>query len=69
MDMPCAYDVILGHDFLSCAGIELNFNTGVVKWLDKTIMMKDQDHWDYQSNWVCAIGAIDEKDEEDGDLV
>jgi hypothetical protein len=62
-DAPCNYDIILGRDFLSTAGIDLSFEHGYVQWLDKTILMKDGSHWNEQSNWVMALG--EDKEEND----
>jgi hypothetical protein len=53
--------VILGRDFLLKAGIDLSFKHGTVKWLDKTILMKDRDHWDKHENWFLTL---DEEDDE-----
>jgi transposase InsO family protein len=39
-DEPCAYDIILGRDFLHKTGIDVLFSRGIITWLDKAIPMK-----------------------------
>ena len=34
------YDVILGRDFLKSIGLDIQFSTGSVKWLDTIVDMK-----------------------------
>ena len=36
----CSYDVILGRDFLKSIGLDIQFSTGSVKWLDTIVDMK-----------------------------
>jgi hypothetical protein len=39
-DEPCAYDVIIGRDFLNKIPMIFDFSTGLMKWIDRTIPMK-----------------------------
>ena len=41
----CQYDLILGRDFLSQAGIDIMFSTHTVHWLDRYIDMKPKDYF------------------------
>jgi hypothetical protein len=36
---PCNYDIILGRDFLDNVGIILDFATGTMQWMDKSVSM------------------------------
>ena len=42
---PCNYDIILGRDFLSKAGITLNFKQGYIEWLEQRIPIKPKVAW------------------------
>ena len=44
-DTPCRYNMILGRDFLSKAGIKLDFQFGVIQWMESMIPMKEISHW------------------------
>eukprot|EP01082_Thalassiosira_pseudonana_P010583 g9231.t1 g9231 contig36:162528-164371(+) len=39
-DEPCRYDVILGRDFLSKAGITICFKSNVMTWLENVVPMR-----------------------------
>eukprot|EP00957_Ditylum_brightwellii_P101412 7728753-Ditylum_brightwellii.AAC.1 len=39
-DSPCAYNVILGQDFLCRAGLNLNTENGYIKWMRQHIQMR-----------------------------
>ena len=39
-DSPCAYDVILGRDFLCRVGLSLNFENGYIEWMGQRIQMR-----------------------------
>lgn len=39
-DEPCAYDVIIGRDFLNKIPMIFDFSTGLMKWIDRSIPMK-----------------------------
>lgn len=67
-DSPCSYDVILGQDFLSKAGVKLDFEHGVMCWLDRKIDMKDRRHWESRANWFVALDEADEDDDYDEDF-
>jgi hypothetical protein len=41
---PCNYDLIFGRDFLSTTGIILDFDKGLMQWMDKTIPMHGCQH-------------------------
>ncbi len=36
----CRYDVILGADFLSKAGIDVKYSTGTIEWFDNELPMR-----------------------------
>ena len=37
----CRYDVILGADFLSKAGIDVKYSTGTIEWFDNELPLHD----------------------------
>ena len=46
-DAPnCQYDIILGRDFLRLAGIAMSWATDSIRWIDRSINMKDPHHYD-----------------------
>ena len=36
----CPYDVILGRNFMDSIGLDIQFSTGSIKWLDTIVNMK-----------------------------
>ncbi|MHA7927741.1 MAG: retropepsin-like aspartic protease, partial [Marinobacter sp.] len=54
-DSPCNYDIILGRDFLSSAGIQMDFQTGTMKWLERTIEMKPPGYWQVPAHIAMAF--------------
>ena len=40
-DGDCKYDVILGAEFLSKSGIDIKYSTGIIKWFDNELPMRD----------------------------
>ena len=40
-DTECRYDIILGTDFLSKAGISINYDTGFMEWYENIIPLRD----------------------------
>ena len=40
-DTECHYDIILGTDFLSKAGISINYDTGFMEWYENIIPLRD----------------------------
>ena len=60
-DSPCRYDMILGNDFLTRAGIDLCFSSQTITWLDHTIPMKGLDFW---NNPLHSMLAVMEEDNE-----
>ena len=64
-DTPSSYDVILGQDFLSKTGMKFNFENGSIKWIDRTIMMKDRNYWNSRTNWYMALEELDEFEDEE----
>ena len=66
-DAPdCPHDVIMGRDLLNDLKMELNFNQGHIKWMDKIALMKKPNHWQNHTNWSLALdpGSLDVYDED-----
>ena len=40
-DTPCRYDIIFGTDFLSKAGIKINYETGFMGWFGSLLPLRD----------------------------
>jgi hypothetical protein len=40
-DKDCKYNVILGADFLSKSGIDIEYSTGIIEWFDNELPMRD----------------------------
>ena len=38
---PCRYDIILGTDFLSKAGIKINYEIGFMEWFESLLTLRD----------------------------
>ena len=55
-DGECQYDMILGSDFLSKIGLGVNYDTGMVTWLDYSIPM----HTPFESDSEELYEAIEE---------
>ena len=43
-DQPCRYDLIMGRDFLTLAGISLNFEQLTMMWMNLELRMRRNDH-------------------------
>ena len=52
----CPYDVILGRDFLKSIGLDIQFSTGSVKWLDTIVDMKQILMYDHIKQDITDIG-------------
>ena len=50
------YDVILGRDFLKSIGLDIQFSTGRVKWLDTIVDMKQISMYDHIKQDISDIG-------------
>ena len=50
------YDVILGRDFLKSIGLDIQFSTGSVKWLDTIVDMKHISMYDHIKQDISNIG-------------
>ena len=48
-DGPCAYDIILGRDFLKKTQMDIFLSTSEVKWLEFKVPMKPRNHWTQES--------------------
>ena len=48
--------MILGRDFLKSIGLDIQFSTGSVKWLDTIVDMKHISMYDYIKQDICDIG-------------
>ena len=40
-DTPCRYDIIIGTDFLSTAGIKINYETVFMEWFESLLPLRD----------------------------
>ena len=61
----CPYDVILGCDFLKKIGLKLDFESGIIEWMDDKVAMKDRHHWNDPVNTFFALLDDDELDGDD----
>ena len=52
----CPYDVILGRDFFKSIGLDIQFSTGSVKWLDTIVDMKHISMYDHIKQDISDIG-------------
>ena len=52
----CPYYVILGRDFLKSIGLDIQFSTGSVKWLDTIVDMKHISMYDHIKQDISDIG-------------
>ena len=52
----CYYDVILGRDFMESIGLDIQFSTGSIKWLDTIVDMKHISMYDHIKNDITDIG-------------
>ena len=48
-DFKCRYDIIFGTDFLSKAGININYETGVIEWFRYILPLRDPDTLDSET--------------------
>ena len=62
-DAPCNYDIILGRDFLSAAGVNMNFEFGFMEWMESKVEMKEPQHWKNHLNTYYALNADDIDDD------
>ena len=60
-DAQCNYEVILGRDFLREVGIKMDFETGKVTWLDRTIDMKPRASWEQKNSFVFAGDTVEQE--------
>ena len=52
----CLYDVILGRDFMNSIGLDIQFSSNSVKWLDTIIDIKHISVFDHKNQDVTDIG-------------
>ena len=52
----CHYDVILGRDFMDSIGLDIQFSTGSIKWLDTIVDMKHISMYDHIKEDITDIG-------------
>jgi len=52
----CHYDVILGRDFMKSIGLDIQFSTGSIKWLDTIVDMKHISMYDHIKEDITDIG-------------
>ena len=58
-DSPCRYDMILGRDFLSLIGMQLDFRNGLIQWFDQKVLMKEETH--LRHLWNSLADSDDEQ--------
>ena len=52
----CHYDIILGRDFMESIGLDIQFSTGSIKWLDTIVDMKHISMYDHIKQDITDIG-------------
>ena len=52
----CHYNVILGRDFMESMGLDIQFSTGSIKWLDTIVDMKHISIYDHIKEDITDIG-------------
>ena len=52
----CHYDIILGRDFMESIGLDIQFSTGSIKWLDTIVDMKHISMYDHIKKDITNIG-------------
>ena len=52
----CSYDVIRGRDFMDSIGLDIQFSTGSIKWLDTIVDMKHISMYDHIKKDITDIG-------------
>ena len=52
----CPYDIILGRDFMDGIGLDIQFSTGSIKWLDTIVDMKHISMYDHIKKDITDIG-------------
>ena len=52
----CPYDVILGRKFMDSIGLDIQFSTGSIKWLDTIVDMKHISMYDHIKQDITNIG-------------
>ena len=52
----CHYDIILGRDFMESIGLDIQFSTGSIKWLDTIVDMKHISMYDHIKKDITDIG-------------
>jgi hypothetical protein len=71
IDVRCQYDIIVGTDFLTKAGLVIDFATRTMQWLGVSIPMKPNDYWKVNRSYTLSLindGLIDFDDENLDDL-
>ena len=52
----CPYDVFLGRTFMDSIGLDIQFSTGSIKWLDTIVDMKHISMYDHIKQDITDIG-------------
>ena len=60
----CKYDVILGADFLTKSGIDVNYSTGIIEWFEKELPLRDP-HTLKDKDYVAIAEVIELQQEVD----
>ena len=63
-DSPCNYDIILGQNFLSDAGIVMDFEYRKVTWMDNVVKMKPPGYWEDHNNLYYALSQDPYEDDD-----
>ena len=53
-DQKCRYDVILGSDFLTKTGIDIQYSTRTMEWFENILPMRDPRSIDEEEFWTMA---------------
>ena len=56
-DGKCQYDVILGADFLTKSGIDINYSAGTTQWLENVRPMRMREPWKLDNSEYNAMAS------------
>ena len=54
-DAPCRYQVILGNDFLSKAGLDIKYSSKTIEWFGNSIPMRNPRSFSPDDAQMCVL--------------